>query len=539
MPISERITNTIEGWRTRWGAALRGYLVNALGGGIELILDIVGRGLGKRLDTIIDTIGAERDWPPEVRETAKMIWKGEGEWQALLGATAGGTATGGLISSTLGPWLKLMEYEVLRGANSARLEPMIAMGVLFRSPELRSLIESDLRDQGWTDERIDGFEIAAKNLMSADLLTRYKWRFAMPDEEYYTKMGYLGFKEDEAARFEAVSKFYPAPADLVRWQAREVFEPEMVARYGLDSELEAIEREPFYKAGMTEEQIVNYWRAHWEHASWMQVVEMLHRGLVTEAEVYDWFRLVEIPPFWRDLLIQTAYTWPTRVDVRRWWDMRTIDEARLRELYEGMGYRGKNLEDYVKWTKVYTDFPMMMARFRNGWITEDEIYQWLIAQDVPAERARHFIEEKVKAEKPERVTSERNLTKSEIYRGVKKEVITWEQGIDLLLDMGYDSWEAEYILVTNVGTLEGSPETFEEFKDWTHKYRKAQGLEPRTPEERMEAASGEVLRLNERLGDLKRRRAPKAEIQAVGRQLQEAQAHYEKLRKEWEAAAGG
>ncbi|GAG49176.1 unnamed protein product, partial [marine sediment metagenome] len=194
----------------------------------------------------------------------------------------------------------------------------------------------------------------------------------------------MGLDELDIETLLKVTKFYPAPADLIRWQAREVFEPEMIKRYGLDSEFGAIEKEPFYKAGMTDDQITNYWRAHWEHASWMQVVEMLHRGLMTEEQVYDWFRVVEIPPFWRDLLIQSAYTWPTRVDVRRWWDMRTIDETELRRLYSGMGYRGLNLDNYVLWTKVYVAFPDLMARWTKGWITIDDVRRELTGLGMPA-----------------------------------------------------------------------------------------------------------------------------------------------------------
>jgi len=329
----------------------------------------------------------------------------------------------------------------------------------------------------------------------------------------------------------------------------------MIERYGLDDELGAIEREPFYKAGMTDEQITNYWRAHWEHASWMQVVEMLHRGLVTEADVWDWFRLVEIPPFWRQHLIDTAYTWPTRVDVRRWWDMRTISQERLRKLYEGMGYRGENLEDYIRWTMVYVDFPMMMSRFKNGWITENDIREWLRGLDIPEDRIEHFIQEKTKPEEPARVEEGRELTKTEIYKGVKKGLITWGQGIELLMDLGYSEDEADYILAVNVGVLEGSPETYEEFKDWTTRYKIAAGREAKPmPEELVKAgeelvkATAEVESLNSAIAGEEAKLIPGEELpeEATARlkELQVArnraesertrlQLEYDKLLAEW------
>ncbi|GAI60581.1 unnamed protein product, partial [marine sediment metagenome] len=58
--------------------------------------------------------------------------------------------------------------------------------------------------------------------------------------------------------------------------------------------------------------------------------------------------------------------------------MRTIDEARLRDIYQAQGYWGEDLEDYVTWTKVYTDFPDLVARYKNGWISLEDVKAQLI-----------------------------------------------------------------------------------------------------------------------------------------------------------------
>jgi hypothetical protein len=288
---------------------------------------------------------------------------------------------------------------------------------------------------------------------------------------------------------------------------------------------------------------------------------MLHRGLITEQEFYEWFRLVEVVPYWRDNLIQTAYTWPTRVDVRRWWDMRTIDEPRLRELYSGMGYRGKNLDDYVLWTKVYVAFPDLMARWSNGWITEETVRSELVALGMPSDRVEEMMQQKIKPSEPARTTADKNLTKTEIYKGVKKELITWEQGIELLMDLGYSESEADYILAINVGALEGSPGTFEEFKEITLKYKKAQAMEAKPMTEEIKKASEEVVRLTnevetlnrtivaeerglveeevlpeEATKRLKQLRVTRNRAQA---ELDHARSEYERLVAEWKHGAAG
>jgi len=415
MSISQRITSTIEDWRKLWGKALHDFLAGVLSWGLELIMDITGEGLIKQLDKIYDRVAKEQGIPPEVVAKVKETWKGKGEWQVVLGSAAGGTAVGSLIGSTIGPWLKLLEYTGLKIATPYRLDPLAIITAWRRDPEKYQKLFDDLRDQGWDDDRI------------------------------------------EALKF--LTLYYPSPAELIHWTAREVFEPDKIAKYGLMADADKLRREDFYKAGMDDEQIDNHWIAHWEHASWVQIIEMLHRGIITEQDVKDWFPLVEMAPYWAENLIKIAYTWPTRVDVRRWWDMRTISPERLEELYKGMGYRDENLKDYIRWTKVYTDFPMMMARFKNGWITEDDIRNWLISLDIPPERVEQFIQEKTKPEKPERVAKERDLTKADIYKGVKKEIISWSKGVELLQELGYDKDEAEFILAINVPIEETITET--------------------------------------------------------------------------------
>ncbi|KKL86589.1 hypothetical protein LCGC14_1943240, partial [marine sediment metagenome] len=300
-----------------------------------------------------------------------------------------------------------------------------------------------------------------------------------------------------------VTEFLPSADEQTFWLAREVFEPDQILKYGLDDELPAYADTDFSKVGVSPEQMTNKWRAHWEHASYIQMVEMFRRKLITEEDVRDWFRLVEIPPFWRQKLIDSAYTWPTRVDVRRWWDMRTIDEAELRRLYSGMGYRGDNLDNYLLWTKVYTAFPDLIARWKNGWITIDDVKSELTGLGMPTARVEEMIQTKIKPAGTERVAGERDLTKTDIIKGVKKEVISWSEGIELLVDMGYSEDEADYILAINISALEGSPETMEEFRDITQRYRKAVGLPSKPVTEELLKAAAEVVRLTEEVKSLK------------------------------------
>jgi len=406
MTAGERFRNWIDGVAELWKDRLRGWMASWVEGGIVRMMDFLEPDLRAEIKPSLLRL---REIPGMPADFTELIDKTLEEPKAVHLAAILPYLIGIMIGFGMGaaaPAARTGSYLVDKLVHSYRIDPMAVITAWRRDPKTYANLFEDLKDQGWSDERIEALK-------------------------FYTL-------------------YYPGPADLIRWQAREVFEPEMIARYGLDSEFEAIEKGPFYKAGMTDEQILNYWRAHWEHASWMQVVEMLHRGLMTEEQVYDWFRVVEIPPFWRDLLIQTAYTWPTRVDVRRWWDMRTIDETELRRLYSGMGYRGINLDNYVLWTKVYVAFPDLMARWSKGWITLEEVKSELTALGMPAARVDEMIQTKIKTAEPERVEGERDLTKTDIYKGVKTGAITRGEAAELLMDLGFDADEADYLLFINI-----------------------------------------------------------------------------------------
>lgn len=235
-------------------------------------------------------------------------------------------------------------------------------------------------------------------ILPPDVLLRGKWRAHIGEEQYKADMLKHGFTEADIEAYEKVMKFYPSAMDLVSWQAREVYEPDAIEKYGLDDEFEALELEPFYKAGMTEEQILNFWRAHWVHASWTQVTDMLHRGELTEEEVWAWFRLVEIPPFWRDKFIAISYDPVTRVDLRR--------------------------------------------LYKTGVYNRDEVKAGYVALGNAPEIAEHLTQWTEKAYAPD----DRDLTKAEILKNYRIGEAAPEAVKDMLTKLGYDEFEVSWIL---------------------------------------------------------------------------------------------
>ncbi|MBA7677807.1 hypothetical protein ES703_86071 [subsurface metagenome] len=299
------------------------------------------------------------------------------------------------------------------------------------------------------------------------------------------------------------------------WAAREVFEPELREKYQLDKFLPPEFLEWAAKVGITGEVAKNYWASHWVLPSLMNIQELWRRQILKKEDVDAFWTELDMVPWVREDLFKLFRAVPTRVDVRRFWDMRTIDEPRLRDIYQAQGYWEEDLEDYVMWTKVFVDFPDLMARYKNGWINLEDVKTQLVTVDgMSEERFEELLQTKIKAVQEERVATTTALTRSLIIKGAKDDKLTREETIELLMRKNYALWEAEYIYDIEVAAA-SSPETPMEFRQLVESYRHAVGLDfKEVPRELLDAdRKRSDLRL--KLADARSRKAPEvAQLQA-------------------------
>ncbi len=374
------------------------------------------------------------------------------------------------VTGALGqPPANLVGYWQERRLRTTRLDPELAIRAWRRKLASVPVPLDDLRDQGWSEQRIKALQ---------DL-----------------------------------SEIIPGVQDLIRMSVREAFSPEIAAKFGQYQDPPTAVYPWADKIGLSQEWVDRYWAAHWDLPSATQGIEMLRRGVIDDATFQLLLRALDVMPYWRDKLTAISWAVPTRVDVRRFWDMRTISETRMREIYTSLGYHGKDLDDYVLWTKVYTAFPDLLARYKNGWITLEMVQAELVALGMAADRAQEMIQEKIKKAAPERVAAERDLTRTDIINGVKKAVITYTQGVELLQAIGYDAEEANYILTVAITTAGGSPETYAEFLELVQGWRRAVGLSAKQVTEELKVVAKEVVRLTDEVKRLEA--ALKAEESAI------------------------
>jgi len=388
-----------------------------------------------------------------------------------------GTVIGGLIG-ILFPFARLGNYTADRIAQSARLPPTTVFHLwwkLFKGLERPEELLYHLRDQGWSDTTIDqGLE---------------------------------------------ASKVMPTPSDIISFLAKEVFEPEMIERYKLDSEWEMIDKEFAKRIGLDEEILRLYWRNHWVHPAIGQVYSMLHRGLISPEEMFEYYRVVEIPEFWRDKLTELSWDLPNRIELRMMARYLDLDRDYLINMLKFVGLKEEYREDVADFMVIMGLRGYWAALYRNGWMSPEELADEIRAKIVRPDVAERIYKSIVREEKPVRLEEHRRLTRSLIIKGLKRKVIDREEAIKLLMrHQNYARPEAEFIVAVEVG-MEGSPETPLEFRKLVEEYRRAMELEyAEIPDELIELEK-EILRKEEELRRLKEEAKEDTEIARLEAEL--------------------
>jgi len=243
---------------------------------------------------------------------------------------------------------------------------------------------------------------AHSGLLDTGTLIRAWWRKVIDESKVDDTLLREGFDEEEIKAIKEAMLYYPSPADFIRFATRDVFREDIVEKYGYDSEWDKIEKgikEYVEKAGINLDVLKWYWRAHWVLPSPQMAYEMLHRGIITQDDIRELLRISDYAPNWIEKLIAISYSPITRVDLRRLYQIGVIDEERLLKGYKDLGYNEEDAKLMVEWTKL------------------------------------------------EYSQKDKDLTKTEILRNYRIGQCTREEAKNMLIDLGYDDTEADWILL--------------------------------------------------------------------------------------------
>lgn len=300
--------------------------------------------------------------------------------------------------------------------------------------------ESDFFDNaqrlGYSPQWAKNWINTTKQLLSAgDYI--HSWRRGIINEHTLDlKLQNLKIYEHDREILKNVSEFFPTPADLVQFAVREVYSPDIVKKFGQDQDLPPKFVEEAYKAGMTKEQAVNYWSAHWELPSILQGFEMLHRRVIDDGELTQLLRAKDVMPFWREKLTQISYNPLTRVDVRRMYSVGVLDREEVYNSYLDIGYNEKNAELMTEFTVRYENDSMtgltratVVNAYKDAIISRDDLKRYLEGFGYSDEVVEFWLDNA----DYERTLEEVKLYKDDLIRLYKKGAITIDDIRNFLL----------------------------------------------------------------------------------------------------------
>jgi len=227
------------------------------------------------------------------------------------------------------------------------------------------------------------------------------------------------------------------------------------------------------------------------------VIDAYEFGLYGIYADEDYYRQADYPP-----------------DKIRWYVEHSVEKW-----YLDAGYSPEDAHLLARLVYLKYEVPKLRTLYRNGWINKQQLIEGLRELGIPEPRLTEMAMNFIKAEQPERLRKERDLTKSEIIKGVKSGVITPQQAVYLLMDLGYDEWEAWYLLAIYKVVEAGDPEGYWEMRKIIELQKKARGLPAKEIPDELIILEQEQRRLKEELDRLRKTGAPEEKIAEVANKL--------------------
>lgn len=178
-----------------------------------------------------------------------------------------------------------------------------------------------------------------------------------------------GCNKADATKILKGMQFVPPPTDVLRFVVKDVYDPEQIAKLGLDAEYDTVkdaipwanavglqqETEIIYNGKkMTRDVLKDYWVSHWQLMSPTQGYIALQRlrpnridryiGKIPGLKPFEFDQLNALlksndyVPEQRKWLAASSFTMVGRIDLRRLFESNSIDAGELYERYQDAGY---------------------------------------------------------------------------------------------------------------------------------------------------------------------------------------------------------
>jgi hypothetical protein len=215
-----------------------------------------------------------------------------------------------------------------------------------------------------------------------------------------------------------------------------------------------------------------------------QLKQMYSLKIITKEQMTTEITLVGYTPDDAELLTD-IYTREAQVEFKpkpftsaiaaNMYNLMLFDEDDLYDNFLEQDWSESSAAMLTMYTILIQEYPRLRTMYEKGVITGETMVKELMKIEVPEINARALVQKTYDELQIERLSHEKDLTKAEIIKGAKNNVLTPSQAAELLQGIGYDQNEAYYILAINKVVSAGDPEGYWDMRKVTESYKKARG----------------------------------------------------------------
>jgi len=304
-----------------------------------------------------------------------------------------------LLISTVADVMKLdRQYDLMSKTTPHPAPAEALVRSMIIDPARAAENRLQMKRLGYSDTQIDNIILAHYSTVPEEYIRINYLRGNIDSDKMYERMRELGYTDTRTKEIIQTWTLYPGPQDLFTMVAHEAFEPAMYGPMGLADEFPA-DQLPWLEAqGISKEWAMKYWISHWNQPSLEQGFEMLHRGIITRDELDMLFKVVEIPKFWRDKLMQMTFNPYTRVDVRRMHELGVLTTEELVTSYQDLGYDATKAVKMAEFTLKYNaegdkqlTRSIILTSFKEDLISRNDAMDLLKSQDYSEDVADYYL----------------------------------------------------------------------------------------------------------------------------------------------------
>ncbi len=262
-------------------------------------------------------------------------------------------AIGAVVSSALTPEMAWVTQRAYQKLPTLSLPPDVVLRQIIRERMDADSGRGELRLLGYNDDRAEQLLSSQEELLGVGELLDLWRRGVGNDASLEEGLQHRGYGPEAIEAFKELGFINLSAQDIIRLAVREAFTPEVRSRFQLDADFPGDPRfeKAVKAAGLRPEQMRDLWAAHWELPSVQMAFEMLHRGVIEEADLDLLLKTSDVMLFWRDKIKAISFRVLTRVDVRRMHKMGVLTREEVFRSYLDQGYDEVNAERMTLFTE--------------------------------------------------------------------------------------------------------------------------------------------------------------------------------------------